>query len=136
MMTSRGMVTTKTEYPLVSVNATSSSRRPSTVGMGDGVDADADGDVLIDGGAAEGDAPVDADAEAEALVEADGDEPVDADALAALESGGVRVYPVEAHAIRTGRYPDHVILGYGNLDAERIRTGVERLRAVLEERCI
>ena len=60
----------------------------------------------------------------------------DADALAALESGGVRVYPVEAHAIRTGRFPDHVILGYGNLDAERIRTGVERLRAVLEERCI
>ena len=59
----------------------------------------------------------------------------DADALAALESGGVRVYPVEAHAIRAGRYPDHVILGYGNLDAERIRAGIERLRAVLEKRC-
>ena len=59
----------------------------------------------------------------------------DADALSALESGGVRVYPVEAHAIRTGRYRDHIILGYGNLTADRIRAGIGRLRAVLEKCC-
>ncbi len=62
--------------------------------------------------------------------------PFDADTLAALENGGVRVYPVEAHAIRTGRYGDHLILGYGNLEADRIREGIGRIRAVLEERCI
>lgn len=62
--------------------------------------------------------------------------PFDADALAALESGGVRVYPVEAHAIRTGRYAEHVILGYGNLEADRIRIGIARMRAVPGARCV
>jgi GntR family transcriptional regulator/MocR family aminotransferase len=55
----------------------------------------------------------------------------DAATLAALEREGVRVYPVEAHAIRPGRYLEYVIMGYGNLDPGRIREGVARLRRVI-----
>lgn len=48
-----------------------------------------------------------------------------------LEAAGVRVHPVERHAIRQGRYLDQVILGYGNLADSRIEEGVRRLRRAL-----
>jgi GntR family transcriptional regulator/MocR family aminotransferase len=54
--------------------------------------------------------------------------------LAELERSGARVYPVEEHAIRKGRYRDTVILGYGLLGREAIRRGVAALAAGLRKR--
>lgn len=48
-----------------------------------------------------------------------------------LEAAGVRVHPVERHAIRPGRHLDQVILGFGNLPDSRIEEGVRRLRRAL-----
>ncbi|OUQ85132.1 GntR family transcriptional regulator [Brevibacillus brevis] len=53
------------------------------------------------------------------------------DVLAALEQAGVRVYPVEEHAIVKGNHTDKIILGYGNTNEAQIGEGVERIRAVL-----
>ncbi|MEW6541371.1 MAG: PLP-dependent aminotransferase family protein [Bacillota bacterium] len=47
--------------------------------------------------------------------------------LARLEQEGVRVYPVERHALEKGRHRHKVILGYGHLEPERIAAGVQRL---------
>lgn len=49
----------------------------------------------------------------------------------ALEEAGVRLYPVEAHAIRKGYHQDKVILGYGNLTPPEIEEGVQRMKKVL-----
>jgi GntR family transcriptional regulator / MocR family aminotransferase len=52
--------------------------------------------------------------------------------LARIEKAGVKVYPVEEHAIRKGRWADTLILGYGMLDAHGIREGIAALaRSVL-----
>jgi GntR family transcriptional regulator/MocR family aminotransferase len=51
--------------------------------------------------------------------------------LTRLEVAGVRVYPVEAHALHKGRYLHQVILGYGNLTEEEISEGVKRIKDVL-----
>jgi GntR family transcriptional regulator / MocR family aminotransferase len=51
--------------------------------------------------------------------------------LADLEEAGVRVYPVERHAIRKGRYQSTVILGYGNLTPDELYEGVRRMKTVL-----
>ncbi|WP_261376012.1 PLP-dependent aminotransferase family protein [Brevibacillus brevis] len=56
------------------------------------------------------------------------------DVLAALELAGVRVYPVEEHAIVKGNHTDKIILGYGNTNEAQIEEGVERIRAVLTRR--
>jgi GntR family transcriptional regulator/MocR family aminotransferase len=48
--------------------------------------------------------------------------------LECLEKSGVRVYPVETHAIRKGNYLDSLILGYGNLSPQEIEMGISRLR--------
>ncbi|WP_409175776.1 PLP-dependent aminotransferase family protein [Brevibacillus fortis] len=53
------------------------------------------------------------------------------DVLAALEQAGVRVYPVEEHAIVKGNHTDKIILGYGNTTKEQIVEGVMRIKAVL-----
>ncbi|HUC93483.1 MAG TPA: hypothetical protein VMS09_15920 [Paenibacillus sp.] len=53
--------------------------------------------------------------------------------LEKIERGGARVYPVETHAIRRGNHRNRIILGYGNLTAEKIEEGVRRLAAVLTE---
>jgi GntR family transcriptional regulator/MocR family aminotransferase len=52
--------------------------------------------------------------------------------LAEIEKAGVKVYPVEEHAIRKGRWADTLILGYGMLSAPRIREGIAALRRCLE----
>jgi len=44
--------------------------------------------------------------------------------LSRIEKAGVKVYPVEEHAIRKGRWEDTLILGYGMLSPARIRDGV------------
>jgi GntR family transcriptional regulator/MocR family aminotransferase len=48
-----------------------------------------------------------------------------------LEEAGVRLYPVEQHAIRKGGHQSKVILGYGNLTQEEIEEGVRRIKTVL-----
>ncbi len=45
-----------------------------------------------------------------------------------VQSAGVKVYPVEGHAIRKGRWTDTVILGYGMLSPRNIDEGVRILR--------
>lgn len=51
--------------------------------------------------------------------------------FADLEEAGVRLYPVERHAIRKGGHQSKVILGYGNLTPEEIEEGVRRIKTVL-----
>ncbi|UFJ39871.1 PLP-dependent aminotransferase family protein [Brevibacillus humidisoli] len=46
-------------------------------------------------------------------------------------SVGVRIYPVEQHAIVRGKHPDKLIIGYANLTEEQIREGVQRLKTAL-----
>ncbi len=48
-----------------------------------------------------------------------------------LKHAGVRIYPVEIHAIRKGYHRHKVILGYGNLTIEEIEEGVRRIKTVL-----
>ncbi|QRG67120.1 PLP-dependent aminotransferase family protein [Brevibacillus choshinensis] len=48
-----------------------------------------------------------------------------------LENTGVRVYPVEEHALSPGRHTDKLIIGYGNVSEQQIEEGVRRLYSVL-----
>jgi GntR family transcriptional regulator/MocR family aminotransferase len=48
-----------------------------------------------------------------------------------IESAGAKVYPVEEHAIRKGRWADTIILGYGMLSPRKIDEGVRILGAEL-----
>ncbi len=50
--------------------------------------------------------------------------------LSKLDEAGVRVYPVEMHALHKGRHLSQVILGYGNLTEEEILEGVRRIKNV------
>jgi GntR family transcriptional regulator / MocR family aminotransferase len=52
--------------------------------------------------------------------------------LADLEEAGVRLYPVERHAIRKGHHGSKVILGYGHLTPGEIEEGVRRMKTVLD----
>ncbi|SFG93661.1 GntR family transcriptional regulator / MocR family aminotransferase [Desulfotomaculum arcticum] len=47
---------------------------------------------------------------------------------------GVRIYPVEQHAICKNRHLNRIILGYGNLTQEKVEEGIRRLRTALEEK--
>lgn len=51
--------------------------------------------------------------------------------LEKLSAAGVRVYPVEEHAICPGRHTDKLIIGYGNVSEEEIEEGVRRLYSLL-----
>ncbi len=51
--------------------------------------------------------------------------------LAAIEQAGVRVYPVEQHAIRKGRHSDKIILGYSHLTQEQIEQGIKLMKAAI-----
>ena len=51
--------------------------------------------------------------------------------LKKLEAKGIKVYPVEEHAIRPGFYDDTIIIGYGMLDPGRIEKGVGILASVI-----
>jgi GntR family transcriptional regulator/MocR family aminotransferase len=53
------------------------------------------------------------------------------DLLERLEEAGVRVYPVEMHALKKGQHLSQVILGYGNLREEEIVEGIRRIKSVL-----
>lgn len=50
-----------------------------------------------------------------------------------FEAAGVRVYPVESHAIQAGRHTDKLMLGYGNLSTEEIHRGIDMLATCLNE---
>jgi GntR family transcriptional regulator/MocR family aminotransferase len=49
------------------------------------------------------------------------------DLLARLDEAGVRVYPVELHALNKGHHLHQVILGYGNLAEDEIEVGIKRI---------
>lgn len=49
-----------------------------------------------------------------------------------LEQNGVRVYPVEKHAIAKGRHKNMIIMGYGHLAGKDIKEGVRKLKQFLE----
>ncbi len=51
--------------------------------------------------------------------------------VARIQEAGVRVYPVEEHAIRKGRWADTLILGYGMLTPERIEEGIGALKSCI-----
>ncbi|MGA2477116.1 MAG: PLP-dependent aminotransferase family protein [Spirochaetia bacterium] len=51
--------------------------------------------------------------------------------LAGIEKAGLKVYPVEEHAIKKGRWADTLILGYGMLGPPRIREGIAILKRCL-----
>jgi len=51
--------------------------------------------------------------------------------LLKIEQFGVKVYPVENHAIEKGNYHNRIIIGYGHLKQEEIEEGVERLLQAL-----
>ena len=51
--------------------------------------------------------------------------------LTDVEEAGVRLYPVEQHAIQKGGHQGEVVLGYGNLTPEEIEEGVRRIKSVL-----
>ncbi len=52
--------------------------------------------------------------------------------LEKIQQLGVKVYPVEAHAIEKGKHHNRIIIGYGHLTTEEIKEGVSRLqRAIL-----
>ena len=50
-----------------------------------------------------------------------------------IEYHGVRVYPVEDHAIHKGRHTSKLIIGYGNVPQEKIVIGLQRLTQALSE---
>ena len=52
--------------------------------------------------------------------------------LAAIAKEGVKVYPVEEHAIRKGRWADTLMLGYGMLAPARIDEGIAILRRCMK----
>lgn len=51
--------------------------------------------------------------------------------IAAIEHAGVRVYPVEQHAIVKGRHLHDIILGYSHLSPAQIEQGIEQLKLAL-----
>jgi GntR family transcriptional regulator/MocR family aminotransferase len=51
--------------------------------------------------------------------------------LGRIEAAGAKVYPVEDHAIRKGRWADTIILGYGMLSPRSIDEGVRILAECL-----
>jgi GntR family transcriptional regulator / MocR family aminotransferase len=48
-----------------------------------------------------------------------------------MRDNGIRVYPVEDHAIKKGKHQNQMILGYGHLCEEEIEEGVRRLAECL-----
>lgn len=51
--------------------------------------------------------------------------------LARIERGGAKVYPVEEHAIRKGKWTDTLIIGYGMLTPAQIEEGIRILKTCL-----
>lgn len=51
--------------------------------------------------------------------------------LSKLHDHGIKVYPVELHTINKGLYSNHIILGFGNLDEDKIEDGVAKFKRVL-----
>lgn len=51
--------------------------------------------------------------------------------LARIEAQGVRVYPASHHNIVPGQHRDTLVMGYGSLDPDTIRRGVEALKDAL-----
>ncbi len=48
-----------------------------------------------------------------------------------LAVGGVRVYPVEYHALLQGKHASKLIFGYGHQSPEQIALGIARIAQLL-----
>ncbi|PER97245.1 GntR family transcriptional regulator, partial [Bacillus anthracis] len=48
-----------------------------------------------------------------------------------IQQLGVKVYPVEDHAIEKGKHYNRIIIGYGLLTTAEIKEGVSRLQRVI-----
>ncbi len=57
----------------------------------------------------------------------------DAAFLEEAKRQGIRLSTVEAHCIEKGRHEDKLLLGYGHLTPEEIKSGVVRLKALVED---
>ncbi|UKS27084.1 PLP-dependent aminotransferase family protein [Paenibacillus sp. HWE-109] len=53
--------------------------------------------------------------------------------LDAIEQNGVKIYPVEIHAMNKGKQNHRIILGYGNLSEAEVAKGIQRLAAALSQ---
>jgi GntR family transcriptional regulator/MocR family aminotransferase len=51
--------------------------------------------------------------------------------ISRVEKAGAKVYPVEEHAIRKGRWEDTLILGYGMQSPRRLEEGIRALAGCL-----
>ncbi len=51
--------------------------------------------------------------------------------LEKIQQLGVKVYPVEDHAIEKGKHYNRIIIGYGHLTTAEIKEGVSRLQRVI-----
>ena len=51
--------------------------------------------------------------------------------LDVIKNEGVKVYPVESHAILKGNHKNKIIMGYGHLNIDKIEDGVKRLERAL-----
>lgn len=51
--------------------------------------------------------------------------------LEKIQQLGVKVYPVEDHAIEKGKHHSRIIMGYGHLTTEEIKEGVNRLQRAI-----
>lgn len=51
--------------------------------------------------------------------------------LSKIYDHGIKVYPVELHTINKGLYSNHIILGFGNLDEDKIAEGIQKIKKVL-----
>lgn len=56
------------------------------------------------------------------------------DLVAAMSKYGVKVYPVEIHAIAKGNHRSQLILGYGHLTLEEIKEGISRLKNAFDQK--
>ncbi len=51
--------------------------------------------------------------------------------LKEIEQLGVKVYPVEEHAIKKGQHHNRIIIGYGHLTNKEINEGISRLQRAI-----
>lgn len=49
-----------------------------------------------------------------------------------LDQNGIQIYPVDEHAFIPGQHSNRLILGYGNLSADQIQTGINKLASLLK----
>ncbi len=52
--------------------------------------------------------------------------------MKSIEGAGLKIFPVEEHAVIKGKHRNQIILGYAHLKNTDIRKGILRLKEVLD----